>query len=183
MASPASPIDYARLPLHTLKVGSLRDAPHAGRCEGQARALPARLDLGGLRRSGDPSAARELLGQRQPDRPARRVRRGEALRRGADDGVPAAAGPRHLHRAHLQHLRPAHAAERRARDPDVPQPGAQRQADHGVRRRVADAQLLLRRRPDPRARRAVRVGGARAGEHRQPARDDAARDGRDACAS
>ena len=29
MASPASPIDYLRLPLHTLKVGSLRHAPHA----------------------------------------------------------------------------------------------------------------------------------------------------------
>jgi dTDP-glucose 4,6-dehydratase len=28
-ASPASPIDYLRLPLHTLKVGSLRHAPHA----------------------------------------------------------------------------------------------------------------------------------------------------------
>ncbi len=29
LASPASPIDYLRLPLHTLKVGSLRHAQHA----------------------------------------------------------------------------------------------------------------------------------------------------------
>ena len=38
-----------------------------------------------------PPAARDLLGERQPDRPARRLRRGEALRRGADDGLPPAS--------------------------------------------------------------------------------------------
>ena len=35
--------------------------------------------------------------------------------------------------------------------PDLPAPGAHRPAAHGVRRRLADAQLLLRRRPHPRA--------------------------------
>ena len=43
---------------------------------------------------GDPSppAARDLLGQRQPDRAARRLRRGQALRRGHDHGVPPLHG-------------------------------------------------------------------------------------------
>ena len=45
----------------------------------------------------------------------------------------------------------AHAPARRSRDPDLPAPGALQPADHGVRRRLADALLLLRRRPHPRA--------------------------------
>jgi hypothetical protein len=44
LASPAGPIDYQRLPLHTLKVGLLRHASHARPREVQACALPARLD-------------------------------------------------------------------------------------------------------------------------------------------
>ena len=83
----------------------LRHAQHARAREEAPRPLPARLDLRGLRRSARPSAAGELLGQRQPDRPARRLRRGEALRRGADDGLPAPAGRRHGDRADLQHVR------------------------------------------------------------------------------
>ena len=58
--------------------------------DGEEGPLPARLDLRGLRRPARPPAARDLLGQRQPDRPARRLRRGQALRRGDDDGLPAA---------------------------------------------------------------------------------------------
>ena len=89
MASPASPIDYARLPLHTLKVGSYGTHHTLG----VAKVKRARFLLASTSEvygdPRDPPAARELLGQRQPDRPARRVRRGQALRRGADDGVPA----------------------------------------------------------------------------------------------
>ena len=62
--------------------------------------------------------------------------------------------------------------------PDLHQARRSPTAGHRVRRRLADALLLLRRRPDPRAGGAGRVGRARAGEHRQPLRDDAARDGR-----
>ena len=83
----------------------LRHAPHARPREGQARALPARLDERGLRRPAGAPAVGELLGPRQPDRPARRLRRGQALRRGADDGLPPPAGRRHGDRADLQHLR------------------------------------------------------------------------------
>ena len=124
LASPASPIDYLRLPLHTLKVGSYGHAPHARPGQGQARALPDRVHERGVRRPARAPAVGELLGPRQPDRPARRLRRGQALRRGADDGLPPPAGRRHGDRADLQHLRQPHAPARRPRDPDVPAPGA-----------------------------------------------------------
>ena len=146
----------------------LRHPQHAGGGEVQAGAVPARLDLGGLRRPRDPPPARGLLGQRQPDRPARGLRRGQALRRGADDGLPPPAGRQHLHRPHLQHLRLADAPARRARDPDLPAPGAPGQAADGVRRRQPDAELLLRGRPGARLRGAGRVGRAPADQHRQP---------------
>ena len=131
-----------------------RHPPHARRRQVQARPLPARLDQRGLRRPPGPPADGGLLGPRQPDRPARRLRRGEALRRGADDGLPPPAGRRHRDRPHLQHLRPADARPRRPRDPDLPAPGAAGPAADRLRRRQPDAQLLLRRRPDPRHRRA-----------------------------
>ena len=128
----------------------VRDAQRARPRQVQARSLPARLDERGLRRPAGAPAARDLLGPRQPDRPARRLRRGEALRRGADDGLPPPAGRRHRDRPDLQHLRPAHAPARRARDPDVRPAGDGAEADHRLRRRLADPELLLRRRPDPR---------------------------------
>ena len=52
------------------------------------RADPPGLDLRGLRRPDGAPADRELLGQREPDRPARLLRRGQARRRDADDGLP-----------------------------------------------------------------------------------------------
>ena len=134
-----------------------RHPPHARRGQVQARPLPDRLDQRGLRRPPGPPADGGLLGPRQPDRPARRLRRGQALRRGADDGLPPPAGRRHLDRPHLQHLRPADARPRRPRDPDLPAPGAPGPAADRLRRRQPDAQLLLRRRPDPRHRRPRRV--------------------------
>jgi dTDP-glucose 4,6-dehydratase len=88
-ASPASPIDYLELPIQTLKVGSLGTHNALGVAQGQGRAVLPRLHLGGLRRSARAPAAERLLGQREPHRPARCVRRGQALRRGHDDGVPA----------------------------------------------------------------------------------------------
>ncbi len=124
----------------------LRDAQHARPGEVQARPLPAHLDERGVRRPADPPPAGDLLGAREPDRPARGLRRGQALRRGAHDGLPPPAGRRHGDRAHLQHLRPAHAPPRRARDPHLRAPGAREQAAHRLRGRLPDALLLLRRR-------------------------------------
>ncbi len=134
-----------------------RHPPHARARQEASRALPDRLHQRGLRRSAGAPAEGDVLGPRQPDRPARRLRRGEALRRGADDGVPPPAGRRHGDHADLQHLRRADAAARRPRDPDLPAPGAAGPADHRLRRRLADALLLLRQRPDPRHDRARRV--------------------------
>ena len=68
-ASPASPIDYLELPIHTLKVGSIGTL-HA---LGLAREKGARsccLHLGDVRRSARPPASGVVLGQRQPCWPA-----------------------------------------------------------------------------------------------------------------
>ena len=175
---PREPGEPDRLPAPAAADAQGRLVRHAQRArprEGEARPVPARLDERGLRRPAGAPAARDLLGARQPDRPARRLRRGEALRRGADDGLPPPAGRRHGDRAHLQHLRPADAAARRPRDPDLHPPGARGEAADRVRRRLPDAELLLRRRPRPRADPARRVGRAPARQHRQPDRDDPAR--------
>jgi dTDP-glucose 4,6-dehydratase len=70
-ASPASPIDYLRLPLHTLKVGSY-GTHHA---LGLAKLHRARFLLASTSEVyGDPqgaSPAGVLLGACEPDRPAR----------------------------------------------------------------------------------------------------------------
>ena len=82
------------IPIQTLKVGSLgtHNAPRPR--QGQGRPVLPRLDQRGLRRPAGAPAARDVLGQRQPDRPPRRLRRGQALRRGDDDGVPPPPRPR-----------------------------------------------------------------------------------------
>ena len=74
--------------------------------------------------------------------------------------------------ADLQHLRAADAPERRAGGVELHRAGAEGRADHHLRRRQPDPQLLLRRRPD----RGVPAAdgepgrGDRADQHRQPGR-------------
>src|SRR5207245_973118 len=101
--------------------------------QGEDRALSPRVDVRGLRRSARAPPARGLLGQRQPHRPARRVRRGQALRRGHHDGVPSRPRRGHPHRQDLQHVRPQDETERRPRDSGVHVPGPHRQAAHRLR--------------------------------------------------
>ena len=72
-ASPASPIDYLKLPIQTLKVGSLGTHKALGLAKAKGRAVPAGEHLRGLRRPAGPSAAGDVLGPRQPDRLSRRV--------------------------------------------------------------------------------------------------------------
>ena len=65
----------------------LRDghAPHARAVPRGLSEAVDRLHLRGLRRPRDPPTARDLLGQRQPHRPPRLLRRGQALRGGRGD--------------------------------------------------------------------------------------------------
>ena len=90
-----------------------------------------------------------------------------------------AARGRGAHRAHLQHLRSADGAGRRAGGVELHRPGAPRRGPDRVRRRLADAELLLRGRPrgGPRAADGA-PGGAGPGEPRQPGRVHGAPAGR-----
>ncbi len=91
-------------------------------------------------------------------------------RRGADDGLPAYPRRRHRHRADLQHVRAADAAGRRPGHPHVHPAVAGRRTDHGGRRRRADPQRLLCRRPRRRHPPVGRFRPRRPGQHRQPRR-------------
>ena len=144
-ASPASPIDYLRLPLHTLKVGSY-GTHHA---LGLAKLHRARfLTASTSEVYGDPQVhpqPESYWGHVNPIGPrgvydeAKRYAEALTMAYHRQQGVDTAIvrifntyGPR---------MRPHDGA----RDPDVPAPGAAGPADHGVRRRVADALVLLRR--------------------------------------
>ena len=148
LASPASPPEYLRLGIETLRVGSV-GVEHTLEIAARYNAgLPARFDFRVLRRSAGTSAERELLGQREPGGPALGLRRGQALCRGDGDGLSPFARREYAPGAHLQHLRPAPASRRRAGDFELHDAGAARRAADHLRRRPADAQLLLCRRSD-----------------------------------
>ena len=174
-ASPASPADFERLPIQILKVGSL--GTH--KALGLAKAKGARFLLASTSECyGDPQVSPQpetLLGPREPGRRARRVRRGQALRRGHDDGLPPRPRARRAHRAHLQHVRPEHADRRRPHDPELLPPGPARRAPRRVRRRPADALDHVRRRPGRGHLAAAALLLRRAGERRQPGRGVGAR--------
>ena len=125
-ASPASPIDYLELPIQTLKVGAL--GTH--KALGLAKAKGARFVIASTSEVyGDPLVhpqTEDVLGQREPDRPARRLRRSQAVRRGDDGGLPPISRRRHEDRAHLQHLRAADARQGRAGRPELHLPGPAR---------------------------------------------------------
>src|SRR6266498_456683 len=53
--------------------GGVGGAPNSWPCESQGGRVPARVDLGGVWRSSGPSAARELLGKREPHWAKRRI--------------------------------------------------------------------------------------------------------------
>ena len=64
-ASPASPVDYLKLPIQTLKVGLARHAQYAGPGAGEKSQIFSGLHLRMLRRSARQPAAGDLLGQRE----------------------------------------------------------------------------------------------------------------------
>ena len=77
-ASPASPIDYLRLPIQTLKVGSIAACAWAGKRQG--RPLPAGVDLGVLRGPTGTSPTGDVLGPRESGRSPGSIRRSQAVR-------------------------------------------------------------------------------------------------------
>ena len=171
LACPASPVHYQYNPVKTVKsnvMGTLNMLVLAKRVR---RPDPPGLHLRGLRRSDRAPADRELLGQREPDRPARLLRRGQAGGRDADVGLPPRGRGGHPDRADLQHLRPADGGERRAGGVQLHRAGAPRAGADALRHRRADPLVLLRGRPGRRPRPADgRRGPARAGQSRQPGR-------------
>ena len=148
---PASPIDYLRLPLHTLKVGS-HGTHHT---LGLAKAHRARFLLASTSEVyGDPKVhpqPESYWGHVNPIGPrgvydeAKRYAEALTMAYHRQQGVDTA-----IVRI-FNTYGAADAPARRPRDPDVPAPGAAGPADHGVRRRQPDALVLLRRRPDRRA--------------------------------
>ena len=107
---------------------------------GLAKAKGARFFLASTSEVyGDPQVHPQpetYWGHVNPSAPGR-LRRGQALRRGDDDGVPPLPRPRRAHRAHLQHLRAPDAARRRAGRVELHRAGAAGQAAHRLRRRHA----------------------------------------------
>ena len=125
-ASPASPVDYLRMPIETLKVGSIGTL-HA---LGLAREKGARFLLASTSEVyGDPQVHPQpetYWGNVNPVGP--RGVYDEAKRFAEALTIAYRAHPRRRHgdRPHLQHLRPPHAARRRPRHPDLHPAGAAR---------------------------------------------------------
>ena len=124
LACPASPIHYQFDPVQTTKT-SVHGAINM---LGLAKRVRAKMFQASTSEVyGDPSGAsadRGLLGQRQPDRPALLLRRGQALRRDAVLRLPPPAQAPDQGGADLQHLRAADAPERRAGGVELHRAGA-----------------------------------------------------------
>ena len=111
LACPASPIHYQFDPVQTTKTSVLG----AINMLGLAKRTKAKIFQSSTSRS---MATRNIhpqpesyRGERQPDRPARLLRRRQALRRDAVLRLLPPAQSENPGRAHLQHIRAAHAPE------------------------------------------------------------------------
>ncbi len=98
--------------------------------EGHAVVCLDDLSTGRLRNidSARTPPTQELLGQRQLGRPEKRVRRGNAVCRGANGRLRAIRGPERRDRPHRQHLRTTDAGARRTGRLDVHPSGTARGA-------------------------------------------------------
>ena len=88
LRQPGQPGRLPRTPDPDAQGRLARHAQHARHRQGPRGPLPARQHERGLRRPARTPADGELLGERQPGRRPRRVRRGQAVRRVDDDGLP-----------------------------------------------------------------------------------------------
>ena len=143
-ASPASPIDYLELPIPTLKVGAL--GTH--KALGLAKAKGARFVIASTSEVyGDPlehPQKESYWGNVNPIGPRGVYDEAKRFAEAMTMAYHRYHGRRHEDRADLQHLRPAHAHQGRPRGAGLHLAGAPQRGRHGVRRRHADAQLLLR---------------------------------------
>ena len=135
-ASPASPIDYLELPIQTLKVGSL--GTH--KALGLAKNKGARFLIASTSEIyGDPLVhpqTEEYWGNVNTIGPRGCYDEAKRFAEALTMAYHREHKRRDPHRPHLQHLRPAHAAQRWPRRAGVHQPGAQEQARHRFRRRA-----------------------------------------------
>ena len=151
LASPASPIDYLRLPLHTLKVGSYGTHHTLG----LAKAKRARFLIASTSEVyGDPlehPQSESYWGHVNPIGPrgvydeAKRYAEALTMAYHRQQGVDTA----------IVRIFNTYGARMRPHDgraiPTFLRQALAEPADHGVRRRQPDALVLLRQRPDPRA--------------------------------
>jgi dTDP-glucose 4,6-dehydratase len=145
LASPASPIDYQRLPLHTLKVG----AYGTHNALGLAKFKRARFLLASTSEVyGDPQVHPQPetywghvnpIGPRGVYDEAKRYAEALTMAYHRQQGVDTCIA--RIFNTYGSRMRP----HERPRDPDVPAAGAGGGAADGVRRRVPDAVVLLRR--------------------------------------
>ena len=149
-ASPASPIDYLKMPIQTLKVGFIGDTPSAGSREKQKCANTSRLHIGSLRRPLGFATERRVLGKRQPSGSTRRLRRGETLSRSHDYGLPQRPWTGNPNRQDIQYLRPKNAFTRRTRLANLHLSSATRQRSHCFRRWKTNPIIHLCHRSDRR---------------------------------
>ena len=108
-ASPASPPDYLKAPIQTMKVGSLGTHNALGSRAAQEGQISSGLHIGVLRRPDREPAAGNILGKRQLRGAAQRVRRSETILRGHHHGLSPLSRGGYAHRAHIQYLRAANA--------------------------------------------------------------------------
>jgi hypothetical protein len=155
LACPASPDPLPVRPGADDQDQRARRDQHAGPGQAREGAHPAGLDQRGLRRPGGAPAARGLLGQRQPDRhrgPA--TTKASAAPRRCSSTTTASTGCASRWRASsTPTARACTPNDGRVVSNFIVQ-ALQGEGHHALRRRPADAQLLLCRRPD---RRAVRL--------------------------
>ena len=151
LASPASPIDYLRLPLHTLKVGSYGTHHTLG----LAKAKRARFLIASTSEVyGDPQEhpqSESYWGHVNPIGPrgvydeAKRYAEALTMAYHRQQGVDTA----------IVRIFNTYGARMRPHDgraiPTFLRQALAEPPDHGVRRRQPDALVLLRQRPDPRA--------------------------------
>ena len=181
-APPRQPGVAARLPGPAARDpggGERRDPPRprAGRGHGARFLLASTSEV-----YGDPERAppdRDVLGQRQPGRAPQRLRRGQAVRRGAHHGLPPDHGTDvgivRIFNTYGPRLRPG---DGRVVSNFLVQAIAGR-APHRLRRREPDPEPVLRRRRGARAPGPARLGPHRTGQHRQSRRAHRARAGPD----